>query len=168
MPGHTAEHRNRNFDPFASASFGFAGQPAPQGVNPAQLAVQGAASLNPTALALQGGGAIAKAIADFIGGQQGRKDAKFGRGVLKGQVGKDIFNVSDIAGRRKQSFIQRARPLAESANRKLGLRSGRAQEELISQFAGQEGDFVAELELRNAIQKALRDERIGSQFLSRG
>ena len=168
----TSGYRNQGFDPFLFQNVGFGrmpGQQASSSRGGTASNVLGAASMiSPTSVALQAGGGIAKAIADFIGGGQRRKDVAFGRQTLKGQVGKPIFSPSDIAGRRKLSFIQRAGPLAEAANRRLGLGSGRAQQELISQYAGQEGDFLAALIRREAELRSARDVNIGSQFLARG
>lgn len=168
MP-HTPGHRQQGFDPFAFQNAGFGRLPSQLGSQGnISSNIPGAASFSPTAAGIQVGGGLAMAIADFIGGGQRRKDVKFGRQTLKGQLGKQIFSPSDIAGRRKLSFIQGAGPLAEAANRELGLGHGRAQEELISQFAGQEGDFLAELIRREAELRSARDVNIGSQFLARG
>ncbi|KKL53496.1 hypothetical protein LCGC14_2274860 [marine sediment metagenome] len=127
------------------------------------------ASLNPTVAGIVAGGSIVSAIADYLGGAQGRRDREFGRKGLKSQFGSDIFNPAEILGKRKQSFIASAQPLARRANERLGLASGRAQEELISKFATQEGDFLFDLLIRKALEESRRDVGIASQFLgSRG
>ncbi len=126
------------------------------------------ASINPGSVALQAGGSIAEAIANYLGGGQARKDRAFGRGELKKQIGSDIFNPADILGKRKQSFIARAQPLARRANERLGLSSGRAQQELISQFATEEGNILFDLLIRKALEESRRDVGIASQFLGAG
>ncbi len=137
---------------------------------PAQRAFPTApqASLDPTAIALQGAGGLAGAIANFIGGGQTRADQATGRRALKSQLGRPIFKPRDIVGQRKLGFIASAAPLARRANQQLGLGAGRAQEELISSFAGQEGDFLAELIRRELELRAQRDLQIGSQFFQAG
>lgn len=167
MP-HTPGHRNQRFDPFAFQNAGFGRLPSQQQGGNVASAAANVASLNPAGVALQGGGAIAAAIADYLAGGESRKDRGFGRQALKGQLGKPIFSPSNIAGQRKLSFIQSARPLAARANQRLGLGSGRAQQELISQFAGQEGDLLAELIRREAELRSRRDVNIGSQFFAAG
>ena len=127
------------------------------------------ASVSGPAIAAQAGGSIAQVIADYLGGAQGRRDREFGRKGLKSQFGSDIFNPAEILGKRKQSFIASAQPLARRANERLGLASGRAQEELISKFATQEGDVLFDLLIRKALEESRRDVGIASQFLgSRG
>lgn len=128
----------------------------------------GLASLNPTALALQGAGGIAGAVASYLGGGQDRKDRKFGRAELRKQLGSDVYNPREIVGQKKLSYIANAAPLARSANRRLGLDSGRAQQELISQYASQEGDDLFALMVRKALVEAARDERIATQFAQAG
>ncbi len=157
MP-HTSSHSRH--DPLAIPPAAQAPQTFPQAPQ---------ASLSGPGIAAQAGGSIVEAIANYIGGGQGRRDREFGRQALKSQFGSDIFNPADILGKRKQSFIARAQPLARRANERLGLGHGRAQQELISQFATGEGDVLFDLLIRKALEESRRDVAIAGQFLgSRG
>lgn len=126
------------------------------------------ARINPYAIAAQGAGGLMGAIASYLGGRQDRKDRSYGRGKLKEEYGSDIYNPYDLVGKKKLSYIASAQPLAERANQQLGLKSGRAQQELISKYAGQEGSDLLMLMLRKALAESQRDVGIAGQFYQAG
>jgi hypothetical protein len=103
-----------------------------------------------------------------MAGRQDRADQATGRAALKKQLGSSVFNPRDIVGQRKLSFIANAKPLARRANARLGLDAGRAQEELIANFAGQEGDVLAELIRQKLLFESQRDANIAGQLFRAG
>lgn len=126
------------------------------------------ATMNPYAIAAQGAGGLMGAIAGYLSGGQDRKDRAYGRGKLKEQYGSSLYNPYNLVGQKKLSYMASARPLAERANQRLGLSSGRAQQELISNYASQEGNDLLMLMLRKALIESARDRSIAGQFYEAG
>ena len=101
---------------------------------------------DPTTIAMGGAGSLVGAIADWLGGGQQRKDEAWGRRELKSQYGQDIFDPRQITGQKKLSYMANLGPLAEAANRKLGLGHGQAWNEMLWRYANQEGVDLADIE----------------------
>jgi hypothetical protein len=124
--------------------------------------------LNPLALGLQMGGGVVEQIAKWLGGGQQRADQSFGRKGLKGLMGKDVLNPSQIVGQKKLSYLQNIKEMAGGANRRLGLNSGEAYGELAYRGGMQEGNDLAELIRMNEIEKSRRDQQIAAMFYGAG
>ena len=128
----------------------------------------GAAAVNPYAFAAKAGGGMAKTIADWLAGGQNRKDQSYGRGQLKGMMGKDVLNASKITGAKKLAYMMALRKMGNSANRRLGLNSGQAQQEMMWNFGNLEGNDMARLMEENDLEKSRRDQYIAGQFFGAG
>ena len=128
----------------------------------------GMAAVNPAAFAAKAGGGMAKAIADWLAGGQNRKDNKWGRGQLKGMMGKDVLNAGNITGAKKLAYLMALRKMGNSANRRLGLNNGQAQQEMMWNFGNLEGNDMARLMEENDLEKSHRDQYIAGQFFGAG
>ena len=120
------------------------------------------------AMILQGGAGILGGIGSYLGGGQDRKDQGRGRQMLQSQYGQDIFDPKVLGTMKRNSFRSNIAPMAAGADRRFGLDSGRASNEMMRQYGNQEGDWLAQAMMQNASMKSLRDTGIASQFYQRG
>ena len=126
------------------------------------------AKINPLAFAAQAGGGLLGEIAGYLGDGQKRRDQKWGRGQLKGMMGKPVFRPGQITGKKKLSYMSNLRGIAGGANRRLGLDSGRAWEEMMSKYGNMEGDELAQLMVQEAFERSRRDTGIAGMFYGGG
>jgi len=124
--------------------------------------------LNPLALGLQAGSGLIGQVGSWLGGGQDRKDQKWGRSRLQSMYGKDVLNPAQITGQKKLSYMSSLRDVAGGANKRLGLNSGQAWQEMMWKYGNMEGDDLADLMAKNAMLKAQRDAQIAQALYGAG
>ena len=121
----------------------------------AQTAGKVAGTTNPLlGTALYGGGALLKAL-------QGDPMEKYRKGAYsqaQGMIGKDVINVGGAINQNRAAMIPQLGQMAQGYNKRFGLNSGMAQQQMLGGLMDKEAGFNLNASMQNDMLKSRRDQ----------